>query len=139
MAKPTTKPTTKPAAKPASNKPASKPNNNVIVAWQTPEAAIGQTEKDAFGARLNTGRSTVNHALAAADAAGGWSLRQIVLDASSRAVKLGIPPRGAVSSHLTALRDAGLIESGPRGWIFTKLGRSIWSRAKNAPAMPKLK
>lgn len=133
MAK-TSKPTSKPATKPAS-----KPASSIIVAWQTPESAVGQTEKDAFGARLNTGRSTVNHALAEADKAGGWSLRQIVLDASSRAVKLGIPPRGAVSSHLTALRDAGLIESGPRGWIFTKLGKSIWTKAKNAPAMPKLK
>lgn len=128
----------KPATKPAA-KPATKPASSVIVAWQTPESAIGQTEKDAFGARLNTGRSTVNHALAAADKAGGWPLREIVLDASSRAVKLGIPPRGAVSSHLTALRDAGLIEAGTNGWIFTKLGRSIWSRAKNAPDMPKLK
>lgn len=131
--------TSKTASNKPASKPASKPANSVIVAWQTPESAVGQTEKDAFGARLNTGRSTVNHALAAADKAGGWSLRQIVLDASSRAVKLGIPPRGAVSSHLTALRDAGLIEAGAKGWVFTKLGRSIWSRAKNAPDMPKLK
>ena len=126
----TTKKATKTASKASAKKakPIDVPSANSTTKNEKKEA-----KRDGWGARMATGRHTVNAAVIEAGEEGA-ALKDITAMAAVIAKKVGCTPRGAVGTHLAALKDAGLVNNdGANGWRATPFGLAVWSGKETRP------
>ena len=116
------------AATPKVAKARSEASREAAQAKPTAEVTKAETpkvKKDGWGARLTTGRHTVNQAVIDAGADGA-PLKDIEAHAAELARRIGVEPRKAVGTHLQALKVAGYVDNADRVWKATDLGRKQW-------------
>lgn len=91
-------------------------------------AAQANVSRDPWGARIGSATKPLNDAIAKlADSEQGAGVNAIFALAHKLAEAAKIELRGAVGTHLNALRLAGMVEPVARGvWRVTKLGSQRW-------------
>jgi hypothetical protein len=99
-------------------------------AVQAPETAAKPAGgRDAWGARIGSATAPFNTAIAAlADSDKGAGANEMYAKAHALAAAAKIQLRGALGTHLNALRLAGYVEPVTRGvWRVTKIGSTRWN------------